>query len=106
MDLAAGGCAFGGTHMGRAARALRRPQPGRDGASRERHYACSSRCDCGGPAAAHTWAARREPSAGRSQGGEGEDSEETDGVGVIHRERRGTCRLRRVVCVVSFASSP
>jgi hypothetical protein len=49
--------------MGRTARTLRQRRLGKTDASRGRHCACSSRNDRDAPAVAHSWAARRAPSA-------------------------------------------
>ena len=60
----------GGTLVGCQVRALCRPQPGRAGATRERHGAYSSLHDRDTPLTAHTRAAGCGPSAGRCRGGQ------------------------------------
>ena len=57
--------------MRRQMRTLSRPGRGGTVASRERHGACSSRCDRDSRLGAHTCAARCGPSAGLSRGGAG-----------------------------------
>jgi hypothetical protein len=61
-------CAAGGTHIGRTARALRKRRLGSVVASRGWHSACSSRRDRDSQPGAHTWTARRAPSASAGRG--------------------------------------
>ena len=53
-QLAAIATHVGGSHVGRPVLALRRPQPGRADATRERHGACLSHRELDAPLAAHT----------------------------------------------------